>query len=535
MRSELVFTNYRCNQNCVHCTFRKAQDDLALIQGAAVRARIDAAIGRGATEIVLTGGEPTLRGDLPALVAHARQRGAAVCLETNAIELDDTAARALADAGLTRAAVNLSGWDDALDGVTRDPGGFARTRKGLSALAAAGIPVEIHAVVVRSTLPLLAALPSGLATLFPPAAASRSLLRGIVIAAPVTSPDERELVSYDEASSAILALEAAARRHAISLRMRPGSGPPPCMHPPRTRTQHLYAMTPGAAIRADHVKLAACASCLVDDRCSGLPAAYLARHPEPSLHPIAEERVRRRLSVISSIEEQMAREFVTPNRLVDPVHGVLEEDIVRVQFHCNQSCTFCFVSTHLPPVSDGAIREAIVSGARAGRKITLSGGEPTLNPLLTEYVALAKAHSRLPVGLQTNAVRLDDERLVAGLVAAGLDQAFVSLHGSTAEICDAVTEAPGTFVRTVAGLDHLARTSVELIINFVIRDLNYADLPSVVRLIGARWPKALANISFVALSSDVVPRDRRLVPRYADVLPYVADAIGEARRLGVRV
>src|SRR4051812_24482011 len=127
MRSEKVFTNLRCNQRCAYCASRSPSDDPRAIAGPRVRAAVDEALGRGAREIVLTGGEPTMRRDLAALVAHARARGAErVVLETNATLLDEPRARELGAAGLGLARVNLAGGSDALDAVTQDPGGFER-------------------------------------------------------------------------------------------------------------------------------------------------------------------------------------------------------------------------------------------------------------------------------------------------------------------------------------------------------------------------------------------------------------------------
>ena len=44
MRSELVHTHYRCNQNCRYCTVRRADDDPAFITATAVRARLTSQI-----------------------------------------------------------------------------------------------------------------------------------------------------------------------------------------------------------------------------------------------------------------------------------------------------------------------------------------------------------------------------------------------------------------------------------------------------------------------------------------------------------
>jgi uncharacterized Fe-S cluster-containing radical SAM superfamily protein len=211
------------------------------------------------------------------------------------------------------------------------------------------------------------------------------------------------------------------------------------------------------------------------------------------------------------------------------------DETIRVLFRCNQSCTFCFVSTHLPAPPAQAIESAIRAAAARDSRIVLSGGEPTLDSRLPEWIRLAKSLSRRDVVLQTNAVRLDDAALVARLDEAGLDEAFVSLHGATAAVSDAVTESPGTFVRTVVGIDHLHATRIRTMLNYVVCERNRHELVAHVRSVAARWPRALLNVSFVAPSSDVVPRDRALIPRYSDALPEIAAAAADAKRLGVRV
>jgi hypothetical protein len=193
------------------------------------------------------------------------------------------------------------------------------------------------------------------------------------------------------------------------------------------------------------------------------------------------------------------------------------------------------VSTHLPGARVAAVRAAIVDAGRRGARITISGGEPTLNPMLVEYLRLAKQHSKGPVELQSNAMRFADPQFAQDVVNAGADEIFVSLHGSTAAISDAITEAPGTFVKTVTGLDNLARLDVFLGLNFVMCERNYRDLPSYVRFVHERWPGAQVTLSFVAPSSDLVPMERDLVPRYSDVLPYLREALSQAQEIGLWV
>ena len=230
----------------------------------------------------------------------------------------------------------------------------------------------------------------------------------------------------------------------------------------------------------------------------------------------------------------MARELVTRDDFRssdDPV----PEHTVRVNFHCNQSCEFCFVSTHLPPAAEAAIRAAIDDAGRAGAVLVLSGGEPTLNSHLVEYVERAKRQGVRKVELQTNAIRLADPMLTRRLAEAGLDGAMVSLHGSTAEMSDAITAAPGTFVSTVRGIDELTQTAVHVRLNFVFCQTNRNDFARFIDLVAARWPTASVVFSFVGSHTDVVPRTTALIPSFSAVMPSLISGLARARAAGIHV
>jgi MoaA/NifB/PqqE/SkfB family radical SAM enzyme len=532
MRAAQIATHRTCNQACRYCVDRSPTDDPSFSASVAVLRRVASAIASGADEIVLTGGEPTMRRDLPVLIAKAREAGArSVALETNGTLVDDALAKRLFEAGLRRAVVHFAGPPDEADRITRDPGGIAATFRGARALVAAGVTVDASVVVAASTEGSAARVPAALLEALGP-----DVIGTLWIATATRAPTDDEILPLERAAAVVCEIEAAARAVGLGTKLDPSRTLPPCLFRAGDRPHHLFSMTPGSTgdLRDGHVRVAACEGCSVRDRCGGMPARPVELHGTPTLHPPKGDKARRRLAVVGTLREQIAREMVSPN-LTQGKDGNLFEEIIRTNFRCNQACEFCFVSTHLPAAPTDAVREAIRGAGARDAKITLSGGEPTLHPDLVELVRLAKSVSRHPIQLQTNAVLLDDRALAEALAHAGVDQAFVSLHGSTATISDAVTGAPGTFERTVVGVDHLVQLGVATVLNFVLCGKNVDDLVPTVRMVAARWPKATFSLSFVAASTDMVPRDAELVPRYTRAMPAIAEALLEAEHLGVTV
>ncbi|MFK8004636.1 MAG: radical SAM protein [Polyangiales bacterium] len=503
----------RCNQGCSFCTARRSQESAAVFGKAA--AHIEDALLASPKEIVLTGGEPTMRGDLDSLVRAASAGGVRVVLETNAALITEARARSLAAAGLSVARVHFPAWGDACDAVTRDPGGFVAAERGVRALQAAGVEVEASVPLVASNRAHLPMLAGKLA----------ELVERVLLVPVLQSPDKSELLSAAELAQAL----ADFRAHCgtLSLKLSPSSFVPPCIFPQPARFASLYALTPGGAERSGMERQEACSPCRLRERCPGVPAPL-----DFQARPIKSENVRRRLSMIDDVRTQTERELAQDDVFRDDQGVAHAAKIIRVHFACNQRCDFCFVSTHLPEVAPSAIEALIDEAAAEGRIIVLSGGEPTLSPYLLDFVRRAQAGGAPHIDLQTNATNIDDS-FARKLAGAGVDWAFVSLHAPNASLSDGITGAPGTFDKTVVGMRALGDAGVLLRLNYVLHGENAAAFPEHVDWVHENFPEAILVPSFVAASTDLVPR--ALVPRYADVLPHLAEGLRRAGRHGLRV
>src|SRR5262249_28696518 len=127
----LIRINGHCNMSCAFCFIDRTVPDF---ETEGLKRSIEAMAKQNLDHIVLSGGEPTLHPDLPALVAHARALGfRTIEMQSNGVKAADMAyARTLADAGLNKVTVSLHSIDpDHSDKITRLPQAFGKTIKAM--------------------------------------------------------------------------------------------------------------------------------------------------------------------------------------------------------------------------------------------------------------------------------------------------------------------------------------------------------------------------------------------------------------------
>ncbi len=130
-RMDLALT-YRCNNECEHCYNGRSRryPELSTDEWKQI---LDRLWEIGIPHVVFTGGEPTLRADLPELIAHAERNGQITGLNTNGRRLKDPAfVQALVDAGLDHVQVTLESHEQAVhDRMVAAPGAWPETVEGI--------------------------------------------------------------------------------------------------------------------------------------------------------------------------------------------------------------------------------------------------------------------------------------------------------------------------------------------------------------------------------------------------------------------
>jgi radical SAM protein with 4Fe4S-binding SPASM domain len=155
-RMDLALT-YRCNDNCPHCYNARSRDypELDTVEWMAI---IDNLWNLGIPHICFTGGEATLRSDLPELVAHAQSKGQITGLLSNGRRLSDRRyLDELVAAGLDHIQITLeSHHEEVHDRMVAASGAYRQTVEGIRNCVDAGLYLMTNTTLLEENGPGIA-------------------------------------------------------------------------------------------------------------------------------------------------------------------------------------------------------------------------------------------------------------------------------------------------------------------------------------------------------------------------------------------
>jgi heme b synthase len=147
-------TTRNCNLACVHCRASATCGPYSgeLDTQAALRL-LDQIAEIGKPIIILTGGEPLLRGDIFDIASYGTGKGLRMVMAVNGMLVNEQMAERMANAGIQRISISLDGSSaashDAFRGVD---GAFEGALRGIAIAKAAGIAFQINTTITKSNL-----------------------------------------------------------------------------------------------------------------------------------------------------------------------------------------------------------------------------------------------------------------------------------------------------------------------------------------------------------------------------------------------
>ncbi len=138
----------RCNLKCLHCYAHARNipfdNELTTMEG---KKLIDDLAGFGVPVLLISGGEPLVRKDLPELAAYAVGKGMRAVISTNGTLITPQMAGTLKKIGLSYVGISLDGMEEINDRFRGVKGAFRSALKGIENCKKAGIKVGLRFTV----------------------------------------------------------------------------------------------------------------------------------------------------------------------------------------------------------------------------------------------------------------------------------------------------------------------------------------------------------------------------------------------------
>lgn len=136
----------RCNQRCTFCSFPPKESEMSIEE---IKTRVLKLKKMGISELVLTGGEPTMREELPQIISFATSLGLDTRMITNGARLsDEKLLDKLIENGLDRVAVSIhSHVRETSEKISRS-NNFKNTIKGMENMEKKGITFDTNTTVI---------------------------------------------------------------------------------------------------------------------------------------------------------------------------------------------------------------------------------------------------------------------------------------------------------------------------------------------------------------------------------------------------
>ena len=140
----------KCNLICTHCYSKSdaapGEKELDFEQG---KTLIDDLTEFGCPVILFSGGEPTMRSDLPELAEYAVSKGIRAVISTNGTLINDSMASRLKKIGLSYVGISMDGIRETHDKFRGVPGAFNAAIEGMKSCKRAGLKVGLRYTITR--------------------------------------------------------------------------------------------------------------------------------------------------------------------------------------------------------------------------------------------------------------------------------------------------------------------------------------------------------------------------------------------------
>ena len=203
---------------------------------------------------------------------------------------------------------------------------------------------------------------------------------------------------------------------------------------------------------------------------------------------------------------------------------------------CNSNCIMCPVANSVRKNGKNADMCEMISIIRHipidARHFTITGGEPFLvgEQIFPFFQALKEKFNRTDFLLLTNGRALSIMRYAEMFNdTAPINMLIgIPIHGHNQQLHDKITQTPGGFMQTIAGIKNLLKYGRRVEIRIVVSLMNYKEIYKIAKLIAAEFPNIdSVKIMGMEMTGSAAINRKKLWLSYNDAFKASKAAIDE--------
>lgn len=216
---------------------------------------------------------------------------------------------------------------------------------------------------------------------------------------------------------------------------------------------------------------------------------------------------------------------------------------IKFGYTCNNNCVHCVIADDrrtleklgmATDITTSEWKDILETYRGIGADyIVLTGGEVTLRPDFAEIVAYCQ-NLGFFMGLQTNGRAFAYPEGCKAIESAERIYLTVAIHGSNAQVHDAITRARGSFAETIAGIRNLLHMGKAVTPKIVISKYNQTDLVPIFELVQSLGVTQ-ANFTFPHALGNARLNFNKVVPRYQEIKSELNILVEKGKKLGVGI
>lgn len=202
-------------------------------------------------------------------------------------------------------------------------------------------------------------------------------------------------------------------------------------------------------------------------------------------------------------------------------------------YQCNHHCFFCPCGQNTVKTAAASTEQLIMAIDQGIQNqkinhITISGGEPTCHPDFNRIISYC-VEKGLRVGILSNGENFENtdrcRQLFRGI---NLQQISVTtaIHSDLQELFEKVTRVPGSYKRTLDGIQNLIRLGISVTVKQVISKWNYRRMEEYIsflfRLYGPYISLNLSGMDYCGMKESDI---EKVAVSYTETGPYLERAL----------